>query len=416
MAGIGGIGMSALGQLLKGRGAVVSGSDRNESPVTTLLETKDIRVTIGQRAENVPSDATVLVYSAALPEAHPERAAARSLGIPELSYFEMLGEVAEGMRTIAVAGTHGKTTTTAMLGKLLIDTGASPNIVVGSLVKDFTGNYVEGTSNILVVEACEYQRHFLNLSPEVLIVTNIEYDHTDYFQDLADVQDAFRALMEKTTGTLVTDTNNPNIAPLLGGLSASVTTYMNEPHYEIRLLGEFNANNARAAVAAARVLLPELSEENIKMSLSTFSGTWRRFEYKGTTRKGAEVYDDYAHHPTAVHATLTALRKRVSGKVFAVFHPHLFSRTRDLFEDFAQSFKNADAVFIAPIYAAREEDNGSVSSEMLAARIREQGVNAVSGTFEEIEARVGEAAATGDTVITMGAGDIYKVADALVSK
>ncbi len=422
LSGIGGIGMSALAQLLQERGDSVSGSDRAESPVTEMLMKKGIQVVIGQSVENIPKDADLLVFSAALAEDHVDRVRARELGIPELSYFEMLGEVSIGKRTVAVAGTHGKTTTTGMLAKILIDAGASPTVVVGSLVQDFGSNYVSGASDIFVVEACEYQRHFLNLSPEVLVITNLEFDHTDYFKDLGDVQDAFRSLIVKVprTGTVVTDVSHPNIAPLLTGTVARIVDYRSEPAYETKLLGEFNVDNARAAAAAARAVSPGLSEQTLAQSLASFSGTWRRFEYKGKTKRGADVYDDYAHHPTAVAKTLAELKKKIPetssrGKVYVAFHPHLYSRTRDLFEGFAHAFTDADKVLVAPIYAAREVDDGTVSNVTLAEAITKNGVEATAGDFTEIRTYFETEPGEGDVVITMGAGDIYKVADVLVA-
>lgn len=417
MSGIGGIGMSALAQMIAQRGEVVTGSDREESPTTELLEQKGIRVAIGQKAENVPTDASVFVYTTAVPDDNVERVRARELGIPEVTYFEMLGSASEEKRTIAVAGTHGKTTTTGMLAKILRDAGASPSAVVGSIVEDFGSNYLKGESDLFVVEACEYERHFLTLAPEILVVTNIEFDHTDYYQDLADVQDAFRALMKKVPahGFIITDAERPSINPLLEGLNATVIDYMREPAYPLRLPGEFNQMNARAASAAAKAVMPGISQGTIITALGDFHGTWRRFEYKGKTGRGADVYDDYAHHPTAVKETLRALRERALGKVYVAFHPHLFSRTRDLLDGFARAFGDADEVLIAPIYPAREVDDGSISNEILAERIRAEGGKARALSFEEIEQTLTEEPGEGDIIMTMGAGDIYKVANALVA-
>lgn len=417
MTGIGGIGMSALAQLLSLRGERVSGSDRDESPTTELLEQKGISVAIGQKAENVPENADLLVYTAAVPENNPERVRARELGIPEASYFDVLGTVSEEKRTIAIAGTHGKTTTTGMLARILKDAGTEPSAVVGSIVQDFGSNYLPGTSDVFVVEACEYQRHFLTLSPEILVITNIELDHTDYYRDLADVQDAFRALMKKVPahGYIVTDVQHPNIAPLLENLSATVIDYRTEHVYALRAPGVFNQMNASAAAAAARTAFPGISEAVVDSALEDFHGTWRRFEEKGVTKCGAVVYDDYAHHPTAIRETLRALRDTASGKVFVAFHPHLFSRTRDLFEGFAHAFIDADEILIAPIYPAREIDDGTVSSELLASRIREEGKHARALSFEEIQEVLATEPGEGDVVMTMGAGDIYKVANALVA-
>jgi len=423
--GIGGIGMSALAQLFLDHGAHVTGSDRDASPVTELLEKKGIKVIIGQKAENVPMDADAVIYSDAVPEDNPERTRARELGIRQVSYFEMLGKVSEGLstgsgqgrKTIAVAGTHGKTTTTGMLAKILKDAGASPTAVVGSLVKDFDSNYLHGDSDLFVVEACEYKDHLLKLLPQVLVITNLEWDHTDYFPSLAALQETFRKAIERVpeNGTIVTDPANPNIAPLLANAKAKVIDYTKEPAYTLTLPGEFNVMNARAAAATARAVLPNITDKTIKNALKDFHGTWRRFEYKGKTKKGADVYDDYAHHPTAIKETLRAFRAKTKGKVFVAFHPHLYSRTKDLFEEFSAAFTDADEVLIAPIYAARETDDGTVSSAMLAEAIAKNGVLTRAATFAEIENELEAKPRAGDAVICMGAGDIYKVADRLVA-
>lgn len=421
MAGIGGIGMSALAQYLQERGARVTGSDRDPSPTTALLEGKGIAIVYGgQRAENLPPDCDLLVYTEAVPEDNPERTAARQRGIPERSYFHMLGEISEGMRTVAVAGTHGKTTTTGMLARILRDAEASPTAIVGSLVRDFGSNYLPGTSDWFVVEACEYKRDFLTLSPEVLVITNLELDHTDYYRDLADVQRAFQALALKVpaSGAIVTDPSNPNIAPILERLPARIVDYTREAGYPVRLPGAFNLANARAATAAARVVVPGLAEDCIKRALAAFEGTWRRFDYRGTTARGAAVYDDYAHHPTAVRSTVAALRARMeeegkTGKLFLAFHPHLFSRTKDLLPEFATAFGGVDRLFVAPIYPAREADDGTMSNAILADAIAANGVDARGASFEEIARVLAEEPGDGDVIMTMGAGDIYKIADAL---
>lgn len=415
--GIGGIGMSALAQYFAGRGVSITGSDREVGPVTELLEQKGIRVIIGQKEENVPSNAELIVYSDAVPEDNPERTRAKGLGIAQLSYFEMLGKVSEEKHTIAVAGTHGKTTTTGMLAKILKDAGAAPTAIVGSIVKDFGSNYMAGTSDIFVVEACEYRDHLLELSPQVLVITNLEWDHTDWFPSLAALQETFRKAIERVPadGAIITNPGNENIAPLLRGAKASVIDYTKEPPYKLQLVGEFNQMNARAAAAAARAVLPSISDTAIAPALTAFQGTWRRFEYKGKSTKGADIYDDYAHHPTAVRETLAALRVKTKGRIFIAFHPHLYSRTRDLLDEFATAFGDADRVFIAPIYAAREMDDGTISSGILAERIRATGMDATAlDSFGAIERALSEAEKD-DVIMTMGAGDIYKVADALVT-
>lgn len=417
LIGIGGIGMSGLAQLLLDQGARVSGSDRESSPVTELLESKGIKVLFGQHAKNVPPDADVVIYSEAVGSDNPERVHAAELGLRQISYFEGLGEASRDKRTVAISGTHGKTTTTGMTTRILVDAGASPTAIVGSLVKDFGSNYMHGDSDLFVVEACEYKRDFLTLNPRVLVITNIEWDHTDYYRDLADFQSAFKTLIDRVPaeGAIVTDATHPNIAPLLVGVGARVIDYTAEPVYQVRMPGEFNRMNARAAAAAARVVMPSLTDAQIRASLESFEGTWRRFEYKGKTERGADVYDDYAHHPTAVAATLAEVRAITSGKVIVAFHPHLYSRTRDLLPGFAHAFADADHVIIAPIYAAREIDDGTVSHQSLAAEIAKSGVDAIAlDSFDAISANLKEWGGPGDTIILMGAGDIYKVAKTLV--
>ncbi len=421
--GIGGIGMSALAQLLSDQDIRVTGSDREESPVTELLRSKGIKVEIGQKAGNVSAEVEMVVYSDAVPPENPEREKAKDLSIPQCSYFEMLGKISEGRRTVAVAGTHGKTTTTGMLARILRDAGAAPTAVIGSIVKDFGSNYLSGTADLFVVEACEYRDHLLELTPQVLVITNLEWDHTDYFPSLAALQETFRKAIERVPkdGAIVTNPHDANIAPLLKSARAKVVDYTKEPKYELRLPGEFNQMNARAAAAAARIALPAISDTMIAESLAAFEGTWRRFEYKGKTASGANVYDDYAHHPTAVQATLKALRIQVkglpagqAGKIVVAFHPHLYSRTRDLLDAFAFAFGDADKVFIAPIYAAREVDDGTISSELLAERIRATGTDAIAlDSFSAIECALSDVK-KGDTIMTMGAGDIYKVADKII--
>lgn len=384
--------MSALAQLYRVRGEQVSGEDRSQGPTTELLEKKGVSVLIGESV--APEGTELLVYSDAIPEDARARADARSRGIREVSYFEALGEVSRTARTIAVAGTHGKTTTTAMLGKILIDAGKRPTVIVGSLVKDFGSNFVEGDPGLFVVEACEYRDHLLKLTPSILVITNIEWDHTDWFTSEAGMRATFekaRAHAEKVID-----------APL----------YKREPDYELSLIGEFNKDNARAAAAAARAAFPDITEEQIAESLKTFQGTWRRFEYKGEF-DGAKVYDDYAHHPTAIRETLLGIREKFPGKrITVVFHPHLYSRTKDLFDGFVSELAKADDVILAPIYAAREVDDGTVSSDALAREITKLNPCVESlPDFVSIEARL--RATHGDIIVTMGAGDIYKVADAL---
>lgn len=422
--GIGGIGMSALAQLFEARGDVVSGSDRDPSPaVHTLLEEKGIKVFVGHRRENVPKDVDLVVYSDAVvpgSEGMVERDEATAQGAKERSYFEALGEVSQEYRTIAVSGTHGKTTTTGLLGKTLIDAGQDPTIVVGSLVRDFSGNYVQGASDLLVVEACEYRGHLLQLAPEILIITNVEWDHSDWFPSLSAVQETFKkavaALPEN--GVVVTDARHPNIVPIISGSRKKIIDYTEVAIGELSLLGEFNRMNARAAKAAVRAVVTNADDAVIDRSLAGFAGSWRRFEYKGKTEAGAPVYDDYAHHPTAIRETLLAARERFPETAITVlFQPHLYSRTRDLFEGFTHALSIADRVLIMPVYPAREraDEYPGVTSEALAAAVAE--INGSAEAKDEVAAvRELSTLEPVTVVITMGAGVTDRVAETLTKQ
>ncbi len=334
--GIGGMGMSALAQLYKSQGVVVSGSDRDTSPATDLLLSKGIKVEIGHSAENVLEGATLVVYSDAVPEDNPERVKASELGIKELSYFEALGEATKDGTSIVISGTHGKTTTTAMLAKVLIDAGKRPTVVAGSILSEYGSNFVEGVSDLFVIEGCEYRRHFLHLHPDVLVITNIELDHTDYFKNLEDMQDAFREVISLVpeNGTVIADTESDVVTSVLHASHAKVVPYQEVAVPKLKTLGEFNRENARSAKAASFALFPDLDEVDIDKSLVNFTGTWRRFEYKGVTKSGATVYDDFAHHPTAVTKTIKMIKDEFKNKqIIVVFHPHLYSRTKTFFNE-----------------------------------------------------------------------------------
>lgn len=414
MIGIGGIGMSALAQLLLSRGASVSGSDREESPTVQLLARKGIEIVIGQDSCNIPADTELVIYSDAVPSSNVERTRAQEMGIRQISYFEALGEISKDMRTIAVAGTHGKTTTTGMLAKILQYCEKEPTAIVGSIVRDFESNFLPGRDDLFVVEACEYRDHLLKLAPEILVITNIELDHTDYFPDLDALQETFRKAAAKVpeSGIIVTDPYDPVIAGALARVKAPIIDYTTQTVPELKLIGEFNRANARAAKAAARAAFPHLQEEYIDKALIEFRGSWRRFEYKGETPQGAMVYDDYAHHPTAIRKTIEAARQEFpENRIVVAFHPHTYSRTRALFNDFADALALADRAIVAPIYAAREPLDSSVSNHTLATAVNERGGHAEAlDSFDEI--RDSLLAEKRDTlVITMGAGDIYKVSE-----
>ncbi|MDO8482108.1 MAG: cyanophycin synthetase [bacterium] len=414
MVGIGGIGMSALAQLLSHEGKNVSGSDREESPTTKLLAEKGISVSIGHDSCLIPADTELLIYSDAVWKDNQERMRAKEMGIHEMSYFEALGVVSKDMRTLAVTGTHGKTTTTGMLAVILKHAGKNPSAIVGSIVTDFGSNYLEGRDDLLVVEACEYKDHMLKLSPEILVITNAEWDHTDYFPTLERMLESFGKAARRVpeNGVVVADPQGLNMEPVLKGVTAHIVDYTKEDVPKLHLLGDFNRANARAAKAVARAAFPDISESVTDEALAAFKGSWRRFEYKGETPNGALVYDDYAHHPTAIEKTLHAVREKFPDKKIVVaFHAHLYSRTRDLMEGFGEALARADEVLVAPIYPAREEPIPGVTNDTLAEAICSQGGNArASDSFEKIrEALLNYD--SGTLILTMGAGDIYKVAE-----
>jgi len=423
MVGIGGIGMSALAQLFVHEGKRVTGSDREISPTTELLESCGVQVLFGHDTSHLTPGTELLVYSDAIPEDNPERAWARAKHIPEMSYFQALGVVSSARRTIAVTGTHGKTTTSAMIATILRAAKKEPTAIIGSIVRDFPGqkggsNFLAGNPNLLVVEACEYRNHVLELSPEVLVITNAEWDHTDFFPTVEAVEETFHKAAARVPagGTVVASTKEGRMQRIVAGSSAHIVNYELESIHKLDLIGDFNEQNARAAKAAVRAMFPDIRDTTMDEALQSFKGSWRRFEYKGKTEKGAIIYDDYAHHPTAVEKTIIAAKEKFPGKrIVVAFHPHLHSRTKSFLHEFARALALADHSIIAPIYRARNESDHGVSNIILADAVQEAGGRSVAiDSFDDIRDALLE---EGDDalIITMGAGDIYKVADQLVS-
>jgi UDP-N-acetylmuramate--alanine ligase len=332
----------------------------------------------------------------------------------------MLGVISNGKYTIAIAGTHGKTTTTAMVAKIFQEAGKSPTVIVGSLLGEGRSNFVAGESEFFIVEACEYKRSFLNLSPRILVITNIDNDHLDYYGSLDGVQKAFREMCKcvPEDGVIVTDVLNETVKSVLAGLKCRIVDYQQEDISALRLKipGEHNRNNARAAVAVAREV--NITNELACRALETFAGTWRRFEYKGATRNATLIYDDYAHHPTEIQATLGGARELFPDKTITViFQPHLYSRTKGLVGDFAVAFVGADNLLLAPIYSARESFDPSISSEILAKKV--SGVPGIIKAFKDmasLEDFIKEDIENSDVIITMGAGDIYKAGENILVK
>jgi UDP-N-acetylmuramate--alanine ligase len=421
--GIGGIGVSAIARLALFEGRRVSGSDTADSAVIGELRKIGADIKIGQQFEDIPRAADLVIYSTAIRVADDGfYSRLKKLPIPSISYAEALGEISSDKFTIAVSGTHGKTTTTAMIAKILIDAGLDPTVIVGSLLKETGANFVAGKSNYLVVEVDEYQRKFLTVSPKILVVTNIDKDHLDYFKNLADIKSAFAELASKvpTDGAIITDFYGQNIGPLVKAARAPLFDYnsVDLSGLKLQFPGEHNLQNARAAIIAGGIL--GVSREKAIRSLNAFQGAWRRFEYKGKMKNGALLYDDYAHNPRKVRAALSGAREMFPGKkIIAVFQPHLFSRTKNLFSEFVTSFGNADELVLLPIFPAREPFDRTISSEMLLRAIQKKyplkNLRHIE-TFEKTVKYLKATAAENDIVILIGAGNLYQISENLVER
>ena len=412
--GIGGIGLSALARCMKFSGARVSGSDGSASKITDDLEKEGIVVHIGHDAANIPSDCDLIIYTIAIPDTNPELVETGTRGIRRMTYPEALGELTESYTTIAVCGTHGKTTTTAMIASMVTASGKKPTVIVGSILAEGGTNFLQGDSEYLIVEACEYRRSFLNLHPTHVVVTNIDEDHLDYYKDMADIHSAFQSFADKIPkdGYLVTH-SNVSLDTLGTKIDADC---IDAQESNLSVLGEHNKRNAQLALSLAQAL--GLDEEKAREGLKAFTGTWRRLEYKGMTEFGVKVYDDYGHHPVEISATLQALREAYpQGKnmLHVFFQPHLYSRTKLLLDDFALAFSLADVVYVTPIYASREKDDGTISHHDLAEKLRAHGV--VVHALETIHDMKGCIEGITDpnaVVLNSGAGDAYTVLDTMI--
>lgn len=417
--GIGGIGISALARMLLERGVGISGTEDNESHETLdELRSKGVQISTDLDPKTLPL-ADVYIYSDAWLTRHPDVIKEmRSRGVPAYSFYEALGTIAnESKCLIAVSGAHGKTSTTAMLIDVLEAAGLNPTGWVGSLRAKTKSNFRAGGSEYFIGEADEYRRHFLNYSPKILVILNIDADHLDYYKDLADIQSAFHELVQKVPkdGFVVCDPSHPNVVTVLQGIVATVVDYTKffDPDLPLKVL-PLHRINAAAVLAVAQTL--GIDGDVARKALAEFTGTWRRFEYKGQTSAGAAVYDDYAHHPAEIKTTLQSIRKQFPDKkIIVAFHPHLYSRTKALMDGFTEAFVDADEVVVAPIFAAREEYDPTVTSDILAERIQSTGKPAQAlGSLDAVTAFIKNEAKQGDVVVTMGAGDIYKAAEAAV--
>ncbi|MEW6725209.1 MAG: UDP-N-acetylmuramate--L-alanine ligase [Bacillota bacterium] len=436
--GIKGTGMSALAQILVANGVHVTGSDVSERfPTDAALAQAGIKPLVGFAPENVGSPDLVVV-SAAYGADNPELAEAQRRRIPVVSYPEFLAELVRGKRGIAVAGTHGKTTTTALIGRVLQEAGLDPQAVIGS------GQALAGRGEFLVVESCEYRRHFLNYDAEIAVVTSVEMDHPDYFRDLNDVQRAFEEFAARLNpdGLLVVCGDDPRARALstaarkvtygFGGANDfragdletvnGTTAFTVWQHgrelgrFALHIPGRHNVLNSLAAICIATYL--GIEPESIARALRGFYGVSRRFEYKGTYR-GALIYDDYAHHPTEVETTIRGAREWFPDRRLRVaFQPHTYSRTRSLLREFADSLSQADFVILASIFAsAREQSGAGVSSEDIC-RLMPGYPETVKylPTYEMIEEYLAGELGERDLLLTMGAGNLYKVAEALANR
>jgi UDP-N-acetylmuramate--alanine ligase len=444
LSGIGGIGVSAIARILHREGVKVLGSDRRPSPVTAELMRLGIPVIFGQSAGNVPPDTQLVIASAAVPAQNPELVQARALSITCLKYAEALGRLIEGRTSIAVAGTHGKTTTTAMTTHILMESGLDPTMVVGGSIPMLGGTSRVGRSDLIVLEACEFDRSFLNLRPSVAIVTNIEADHLDYYSGIDEIRGAFAdfGACVQEDGAIIACAEDPTVPAALADCGRLVVTYgIDQPADiqardlrcegglpvftlvengvemgEVRLAvpGRHNVLNALAAYGAARAV--DASFAGAQQSFETFPGVNRRFHLVHE-QGGVSVVDDYAHHPTEVRATLAAARERYPDHdLLCVFQPHQYSRTRYLLEDFADALTAADRVYLPEIYRSRdsEADRQSVSSRDLATALERRGVETTyEPEFDRMAALVAReaGASAASLVLTMGAGNVYRIGE-----
>ena len=444
--GIGGISMSGLAEILLKEGFTVSGSDTRQSPLTEHLEERGARIFYGQRASNISDDIDCVVYTAAISRDNAELIEAVARKIPMLTRAELLGQLMKNYEMpIAVSGTHGKTTTTSMISHILLEGDLDPTISVGGILQVIGGNIRVGNSGVFITEACEYTNSFLHFFPKIGVILNIEEDHLDFFKDLEDIRHSFHqfAALLPSDGTLVINGDIQNYHEIYKGLSCHVVTYgssadydysadhisydekgrvsfdlikFGEPveHITLAVTGDHNVSNALSAIAVAELL--HIPMDTIKKGLLAFSGTDRRFEYKGTLN-GVTIIDDYAHHPTEIKATLKAAQHYPHNKLWCVFQPHTYTRTKAFFHEFAEALSHADHLILADMYAARETDTLGISSADLAKEVRHLGADAYYfSSFGEIETFIKSHCVPGDLLITMGAGDIVTVGEDLLEE
>ncbi len=439
LVGIGGVSMSSLAEVLRGMGLNISGSDMNSSPNVLGLCAKGIPVCIGHRAENIAEDVDFIVRTAAVHDDNPEIACAKERGIPVFERTQAWGAISKDYaNTLCISGTHGKTTTTSMCTHILMAADRDPTVMIGGTLPLLNAGHRVGHGNTIVMEACEYYNSFLSFYPTVAVILNIEADHLDFFKDLEDVEHSFRSFAERVPedGFVVANRDDENTMNTLAGIDRKVITFGLTPDADvyaqnIRCIGinsEFdimykgklftdvtihvpgihNVKNALAATAAAICL--GIRPNAVKYGLAGFNGAGRRFEFKGKYN-GADVYDDYAHHPGELKVLLDAVERLNYKRSVVVFQPHTYTRTAALFEDFLQQLRRPDVVLLAEIFAAREKNTIGISSSLLAEKLD----NAIFyPSFQELETALREIARPGDIILTVGAGNVYKIGEDIV--
>ncbi len=444
--GIGGISMSGLAEILLTEGFRISGSDMKRSELTESLEKKGAVIYYGQQTAHLTPDIDLAVYTSAIHTDNPEYIAMNELRIPSLSRAELLGQMMKNYKIpIAVSGTHGKTTTTSMIAEILLESDSDPTLSIGGIFKDIGGNIRIGKSDYFVAEACEYTNSFLSFFPKIGIILNIEEDHLDFFKDIHDIRHSFRRFAEllPEDGILIINGGIEHHEEITEGLNCRVITYgvsdncdyycsdisydgyahaafmLHSPgqdgeQFALAVPGEHNVSNAMAAIALADLL--GIERRIVKKALLHFTGTDRRFEYKGK-KNGFTIIDDYAHHPTEITATLKAAVNYPHHTLWCVFQPHTFTRTKAFLPEFARALLHADKIVLADIYAARETDTLGISSKDLQEEILRLGGECYYlPSFEAIENFLLKNCLKDDLLITMGAGDVVKIGENLLQK
>ncbi|MBE6985183.1 MAG: UDP-N-acetylmuramate--L-alanine ligase [Ruminococcaceae bacterium] len=434
LIGIGGVSMRPLGLVLRGMGLIVTGSDMNSSVSTDELIAKGITVHIGHNADNIEG-ADCIIRTAAAHNDNPEIAAARALGIPVFERAQAWGVIMrEYKNAICISGTHGKTTTTSMITHIFMQAQQDPTVMLGGYLPLLKAGHRVGSGDTIIMESCEYCDSFLNFYPTIAIINNIEADHLDYFKDLAAVQRSFRkfAALVPRTGFVIANGDDENTVQALTdlrylsfGLDKKRDIYAKDIspdgrsfdvmfgrkfycHVQLQVYGKHNIYNALAAAAAAYVM--GIDGEVTSAALASFTGAGRRMEYKGNYH-GADIYDDYAHHPGELHALIDAVRMMGYQRVILAFQPHTYTRTKALFDDFVEELKRVDIAVLSEIYAAREQNKTGISSKNLVEEIPD---SQYFETLPEVTAYLRSIAQEGDLILTVGAGDIYKAGEKLL--